>query len=213
MIDQLMRDKAAIRDVIENWVLWRDSGDWVKFAGVWHPDGVMIATWQQSRAQDFIAACRAGWDNGVDVVHFLGGSTIEIAGQRAIAQTRMTINQRATIHDERVDVTCMGRFFDFFEYRDDRWAIALRQPIYERDRIDPVDPAARLVLDDVLLARFPAGYRHLAYLQTQQGMDVKADLPGARGTAVEQLYADGAAWLRNGRLPLDPPAPGRELAR
>ncbi|WP_375398121.1 nuclear transport factor 2 family protein [uncultured Sphingomonas sp.] len=201
MINAAIRDKAAIRDVIENWVLWRDSGDWEAFAGVWHSDGVMIATWQQSRAQDFIAACKAGWENGVDVFHALGGSAIELAGRRAIAQTRMTINQRATVHDERVDVTCMGRFYDFFEQRDERWAIVLRQPIYERDRIDPVDPSARLTLDDTLLARFPAGYRHLAYLQTLQGMNVKTDLPGTRGAGVEQLYADGAAWLRDGRLP------------
>jgi len=41
-----------------------------------------------------------------------------------------------------------------------------RQPIYEKDRIDPVDPAARLELDAEALAKFPEGYRHLAYIQT-----------------------------------------------
>ena len=40
------------------------------------------------------------------------------------------------------DVVCTGRFYDFLEQRDGRWGIVLRQPIYERDRLDPIDPAA-----------------------------------------------------------------------
>ena len=77
----------------------------------------------------------------------------------------------------------------------------LRQPIYELDRMDPVDPAARLELDRELLARFPEGYRHLAYLQTRVGYEVKPDMPGLQGTEVDALYESGAAWLRG--EPLD----------
>jgi len=79
--------------------------------------------------------------------------------------------------------------------------LVLRQPIYELDRMDPVDPAARLELDRELLARFPEGYRHLAYLQTRVGYDVKPDMPGLQGTEVDDLYESGAAWLRG--EPLD----------
>jgi hypothetical protein len=28
---------------VENWVLFRDAGDWERFAAVWHPDGWMTA--------------------------------------------------------------------------------------------------------------------------------------------------------------------------
>jgi hypothetical protein len=94
------------------------------------------------------------------------------------------------------DVACTGRFYDFFERRDGRWGIVLRQPIYEKDRLDPVDPAARLVLDPGLLGRFPEGYQYLAYLQTDAGFTVKRDMPGLRGPEVERLYERGAAWLR-----------------
>jgi hypothetical protein len=73
--------------------------------------------------------------------------------------------------------------------------MVLRQPIYEKDRLDPVDPGARLELDHNLLAQFPEGYRHLAYLQTKIGYEVKSDMPGLDGPQVEQLYRDGAAWL------------------
>jgi hypothetical protein len=71
----------------------------------------------------------------------------------------------------------------------------LRQPIYEKDRMDPVDPAAKLALDAALLTRFPEGYRHLAYLQTEIGFKVKPDMPGLKGPQVQALYARGQAWL------------------
>ena len=61
--------------------------------------------------------------------------------------------------------------------------------------MDPVDPSLRLTLDAALLARFPEGYRHLAYLQSQIGYQIKLDMPGLKGEAVQRLYASGAAWL------------------
>jgi SnoaL-like domain len=187
-------DKAAIREVIENWVLWRDAGNWERFATVWHDDGWMTATWFQGPARQFIEVSREGFEKGVSILHFLGGFTCEVAGDRAIAQTKMTINQRAKVDDVVVDVVCTGRFYDFLEKRG-HWGIVRRQPIYEKDRMDPVDPAARLTLDPGRLAQFPEGYRHLAYLQSKIGFTIKGNLPGLRGPAVETLYADGTAWL------------------
>jgi hypothetical protein len=99
-----------------------------------------------------------------------------------------------------VDVVCTGRFYDFVEERAGRWGIVMRQPIYEKDRMDPVDPSKRLDLDRDLLSRFPEGYRHLAYLQTGLGYDVKRDMPGLKGERVEALYRAGATWLRGGAL-------------
>ena len=188
-------DRDAIREVVENWVVWRDAGDWERFRGVWHDDGRMMATWFQGSAEEFIAVSRAGFEKGVSILHFLGGNSVDVAGTRAISQTKMTISQRALVHEVQVDVVCTGRFYDFFEKRNDRWAIVLRQPIYEKDRMDPVDPAAQLKLDAGLLQRFPEGYRHLAYLQTGIGYKVKPDMPGLKGPEVEALYARGRAWL------------------
>jgi hypothetical protein len=199
--DEWKPDWLAIRQVIENWVLWRDSGDWERFATVWHDDGWMTATWFQGAARDFIAASREAFDRGVNILHVLGGSTCDILGRRAIAQTRMTIHQRAALDGVPVDVACLGRFYDFFEQRAGRWAIVRRQPIYEKDRLAAVDPSARLTLDAALLARFPEGYRHLAYLQCKNGFAVTDGLPGLRGEAVETLYAEGRAWLAGAPSP------------
>jgi len=107
----------------------------------------------------------------------------------------MTISQRASVEGVLCDVVCTGRFYDFFEKRKGEWGMLLRQPIYEKDRIDPLDPGAVLKLDPELLAQFPEGYRHLAYLQSRIGYPVKRDLPGLTGPEVERLYARGAEWL------------------
>src|SRR6266516_2653 len=75
-------------------------------------------------------------------------------GARAIAQTKMTISQRAPVDGVICDVVCTGRFYDFFEKRDGRWGLVLRRLVYEKDRLDPVDPSAKLALDRVLWERF-----------------------------------------------------------
>jgi len=194
-MDQQTADWLAIRALIENWVIWRDAGDWRRFRSVWHDDGRMEATWFQGGAEAFIEANREGFARGVSILHFLGGSSIDLAENRAIAQTKMTISQRARVHDVLCDVVCTGRFYDFLERRAGRWGLVHRQPIYEKDRLDPVDPGQSVHLDRALLERFPEGYRHLAYLQTSIGYKVKTDMPGLRGEAAEALYRRGAAWL------------------
>jgi len=188
-------DRLAIIETVNNWALWRDAGDWERFRSVWHEDGWMTATWFQGPAEKFIEVSKAGFDKGVSILHFLGGSSIDVAGSRAIAQTKMTISQRATVDDVVCDVVCTGRFYDFFERRREAWGIVLRQPIYEKDRLDPVDPCVTLKLDASLLGQFPDGYRHLAYAQTRIGYTVKRDMPTLKGAEVERLYAAGAAWL------------------
>jgi hypothetical protein len=143
MLHAMDPDRAAIREVVENWALWRDAGDWERFATVWHADGHMSATWFQGPAADFIAASREGFERGVSILHFLGGTTVDVRGERAIAQTKMTILQRAAIDGVEVDV----------------------------------------------------GYRHLGYVQTKLGFDVRLGLPGLTGEAVGALYAEGREWL------------------
>lgn len=200
MMEQALIDELALRRLVQDWAVWRDAGDWERFAGCWHADARMMATWFQGPAAQFIEVSKAGFAKGVRILHFLGGTSVDLAGARAIVQTKMTISQRAEVEGVKVDVVCTGRFYDFCEKRDGRWGVVLRQPIYEKDRMDPVDPAATLRLDPALLADFPEGYRHLAYLQSRIGYKVKRDMPGLAGPEVDALYASGAKWLRGEAL-------------
>jgi hypothetical protein len=194
-----MDDRLSIIEVVQNWALWRDAGDWERFRGMWHDDGWMTATWFQGPAEEFIKVSKAGFDKGVSILHFLGGSSVDLKGNRALAQTKMTISQRGDVDRVTVDVVCTGRFYDFFEKRKGKWAIVRRQPIYEKDRMDPVDPSVRIKLDPDLLGSLPEGYRHLGYLQSKLGFKVKRDLPQLKGPEVERLARHGRAWLEGAR--------------
>ena len=167
-----MGDRLEIAEVVQNWALWRDAGHWDRFRTVWAPNGWMSATWFQGPAQDFINISKEGFDKGVSILHFLGGTSVDIHGSRAIASTKMTISQRGTFDGTAVDVVCTGRFYDFVMRHQGDWKLLHRQPIYEKDRIDPVDPAATL----------------------------KLDMPMLKGDAVQSLYRRGEAWLAGGEL-------------
>ena len=189
-------DRQQIASLINDWAVFRDSGAWEKLRTVWHEDGRIHTTWFSGSADDFIRASIVSWNRGVSVLHFLGGTSIEVrGGTRAIAQTKMTISQRADVHCVLCDCSCTGRFYDFFEMKNGRWGLILRQPIYERDRIDPVRPGSNLSLDSAKLADFPEGYQHLAYVQASMGLPVARNLPGLRGARVDALYLLGERWL------------------
>ena len=191
-------DKLAIRELVENWVVWRDAGDWDRFKTVWHDDGVMMATWFQGPADEFIARqpgrvrtrrADPAFPRRHDRRRRGGTRDCPNEDDDHAARARARRRMRRTVHRPLLRLSRgTGRAV----------GIVLRQPIYEQDRIDPVDPAASLELDAALLGRFPVGYRHLAYLQTQAGFTVKPDMPGLTGPEVEALYARGATWLAGG---------------
>ena len=191
----------AIQRVVEDWVIFRDSGQFDQLIDLWHEDGRMMTTWSQVTAREFVRMSSEGFVNGIKVNHSLGGSHISIVGDRAVAQTKVSITQRAPIDGIDCDAICDGRFYDFFERRAGFWKMVLRQPIYERDRMITVSPGPAPLLDAALLASFPEGYRHLGYMQTKLGLTIKKDMPGVRGPEVEALYARGSAWLAGAPTP------------
>ena len=144
----------------------------------------------------------------MNILHFLGGSRCELTGNRAVAQTKMTIQQRARVEGIAADVTCTGRFYDFLEKRAGGWGIVRRQPVYEKDRLDPVDPGARLTLDPAQLARFPDGLPAPGVPADRLGYRIAPRLPGLRGPEVERLYQEGRAWLHGSATAGRPAAGG-----
>ena len=186
---------------------------WDRFRTVWHDDGRMMATWFQGTADEFIKVSQEGFERGVRILHFLGGTSIDVAGDRAVAQTKMTISQRARVEDVLCDVVCTGRFYDFLEKRGGRWGLVLRQPIYEKDRLDPVDPAAKLALDPGAAGALPGRLPpprlpadpHRLQGEARHARPRRAGGRGAlrprrgvaRGRGAGVKNGDGAEFLRN----------------
>lgn len=190
-------DRRAIVDLVNDWVMWRDMGNFERMRSVWHDDGRIQTTWRQGTADEFVRATRETFEKGITILHTLGGITVDVAGNRAISISKATVSQRAVVDGVLCDVTCMARHYDFWEKRSGRWGLVMREGIYDKDWLVPVEPGRTVPLDAELLAQFPENYRHLAYLQTRIGFDVKRDMPCLRGPEVQALYARGAAWLRS----------------
>jgi hypothetical protein len=168
---------------------------------VWHDDGVMITTWGgRTTPAQFAEKAEAGYQRGDRMLHSNGGTSVELAGDRAVSQSKMRIMQLGPIEGVACEVTCIGRNYDFCERRNGRWGIVLRQPIYERDMVFVADPATRTRLKRKKLARFPDGYARLAYLQDELGYQIKPDMPALEGPELEALYAQGRDWLAAGEL-------------
>ena len=190
-----LSDRLAIIEVVQAWAMSRDSGDWDRLRATLHPEATMAATWYQGPFDKFIEEAQASFAKGARSMHVMGGSMVSLAGNRAVALSRMMIMVRNELDGVLVDVTATGRFHDRFEKRGGEWRIAKRDCIYDKDRMDPVDPSASIKLDPARLAHFPDGYRHLAYLQSIRGQTVNPSLPVSKGAALDAVLASGRAWL------------------
>jgi hypothetical protein len=198
-MDEKFIDIMQIRDKIEQWAVYRDSFQWDKFRAIWHPEGVMTATWTQGPYEDFIKTTEEGLKHGLNIMHILGGSAIEVEGSRAVSMTKFMILQRAALDGVLCDVTCYARHYDLWEKREGKWGLVYRGTIADKDRVDPVDSNEKLVLDAEILSQFPIEYRYLAYLQTKVGYQVNRDCPRlSGGKSLEELYQKGEDWLKLG---------------
>jgi SnoaL-like domain len=190
--------RGLIREAVGNWALWRDAGRWQELRALYTDDAVVHTTWFVGPASEFVDRCMQAAGRGARSQHFIGAVSVEVKDHRAIAESRAMLLVRAPLNGVEVDVTCYVRFYDWFVHERAGWRIRMRNGVYEKDRIDPVDPAATIRLDAAALARYPAAYRHIAYLQASGGARITPDLPTPGSEALRRLYADGARWLENG---------------
>ena len=188
-------DRAAITQVVQDWGLSRDDGRWDQLRACYTSDAVMHSTWFVGSAAEFVERSIAATRAGARVQHFIGAATIALANDKAVAETRVMLMVRGQLDGVEVDVTCWGRFHDRFVKRDGLWRILKRVPVYEKDRLDPVDPAARLTLDATVLALHPDGCRHLVYMQSRNGASIVPDIAVPGSVVLSRLEAESAAWL------------------
>jgi hypothetical protein len=189
-------DRLVIRELLDSWIIWRDGGEWERFATVWHDDGRMVATWCQASAAEYIENCRKRFDAGFFPMHIVGGAHIDVSRNRAVAQSKMQIVMRGKLDGVAVRSFVVGRYFDALEKRSGRWGFVLRQPVYDIDWLSPMDPADKITLDQKLLSAFPQEYCHSAYLQTRSGLDVARNMPTTNNEAMAALRGRMAQWLQ-----------------
>lgn len=188
-------DVAAITRVVDDWGILRDTGRWDRLRALYTADATMHTTWFAGSAAAFVERSAAMAGQGARSMHVIAGASVEVTGDRAVAETRMILLLRASLDEAAVDVTCYGRFYDLFLRTQIGWRIRKRVPIYDKDRLDAVEPGRALRLDEGRLAGFAEGYRHLAYVQAMGGATLTPGLPTAGSPEEAALRDEGRAWL------------------
>jgi hypothetical protein len=189
--------KIACAELIQNWGFARDQGHWDDLAAIFHPGGEIAVSWFRGPYVEFVAHCRNNFGRGSVAKHQLWPARVAVNGSRATAETNVAILVRQTIEGVEVDLTSNGRFLDRIEKRDGAWRMIERAALYEKDRLDPVEPSAKF---DAMMAKsdaakYPAQYRYMAYRVHAAGRSLAEPVHYDGRAETEALKARYAAWL------------------
>ena len=203
---QTLPDELVIARLEQAWGLFRDTARWNDLRALYAPGATMKTTWFEGPALEFVdASARLSAKTGAMALHSIGATTAWVNGMRAVAEVRVVLLIRQPLGGVEVDVTCHGRFVDRLVKVSNEWRLMHRDPIYEKDALVPARPAPIPELDHARLASFPAGYRHLAYMQSLGGASIVMDIVEHNSPAQVRLYADAMHWLDSGETKGLPP--------
>ena len=190
-------DKYACAELIQSWGFYRDQGKWPELTATFAPDGEIAVSWFSGSFREFVDRCRQAFDAGQRSKHHIFPSVVRVARVRALAETNIVILVRQKINGVLADMTSYARFLDRLERRDGRWVILERAAIYERDRLDPVEPSE--AFDKLFkasdLSVYPEAYRYMAARLTAAGRALAPVVYRDGSPHTEQLYARYDGWL------------------
>jgi hypothetical protein len=194
-----LADKIACADLIQAWGIYRDQGKWKELRGTFTPDGHISVSWFRGPFEQFVERCRASFGVGNSWSrHHLFPPTIKLNGDLAIGETSVIIRVRQPFNGIAVDLTSCSRFLDRIERHSGGWLISERAAIYERDRLDPVEPSA--AFDELFKAantsQYPEPYRYMAFrLAHAPGRSLASVIYRDREPETTDLYARFSDWL------------------
>ena len=193
-------DKTVCAELIQAWGFARDQGKWDDLEAIFHPGGEIAVSWFRGPYPEFVAHCRRNFGKGSEAKHLLWPARVRVNGARATAETSVAILVRQTIEGIAVDLNSNGRFLDRLERRDGVWKMVERAALYEKDRLDPVEPSPKF---DALMAgadaaKYPAPYRYMAYRVHAAGRTLAEPVHYDGRPETETLKARYAQWLSGG---------------
>jgi 3-phenylpropionate/cinnamic acid dioxygenase small subunit len=196
-------DEHEIAALLVRWGHARDSDDWDTLAACFHDDASIHISWISAPAAEFVARSRAlaaKRKPGSHTKHLITGPWVRVNGERAFSRCHVDLCIRADIGGHEFDVQSWFRFFDLLEKRGGAWRIVTRTAVYEKDRIDPVDPGGvpDQLLADMDFSGFPSAARHLCYLQQASGRPTVTEVVSVYSDEEAALREAGEKWLAGG---------------
>lgn len=191
----VQEDRSDISQLVYRWGFYRDHSMWDELRGTFHPEGEIQVTWFTGKFSEFVDASIDMAAGGVDSVHLMKPSIVDVVEDRAISITSASITARANASVE-LDLTSHAYFFDFVERRDGEWKILRRICVYQKDRMDSVLPSIRFWFMSWFIDtdKFDPAYKFLGAGMEMGGYTVSPQVVD-KTDASRALYQDGQDWL------------------
>jgi hypothetical protein len=192
-----LADKHACAELIQLWGLYRDQGKWPELLATFSADGQIAVSWFSGAFTQFVDLCRQGFEAGQRSKHHIFPSIVRCGGDRALAETNIVILVRQNIAGVLTDMTSYARFLDRMERAEGAWRIVERTAIYERDRLDPVEPSEDFerLFKASDLSVYPEAYRYMAARLVAAGRTLAPVIYRDGSPHTEELYLRYGAWL------------------
>ena len=198
-------DEAQVAALLVRWGYARDSDDWETLSRCFHEGATIKISWISAAATDFVErskAMAAARKPGSHLKHIISPPWIRINNNKAFTRTHATLYIRENVEGHEVDITSWIRFFDFMERRENGWGIVKRMGVYEKDRMDPVDPRGFPpgFFDGMDLSRFPASAKFLCYWLQRIGRPSSAEnIVSVHSDGERALLRQGEDWLASAK--------------
>jgi hypothetical protein len=195
-----IHDEHQIASLLIRWGQARDSDDWETLAGCFHDDATIHISWISGSVKDYIVRSRAmaaARKSGEHSKHLISGPWVQVNRDRAFSRCHANLYIRTTITGHEFDLQSWIRFFDLLEKRDSVWRIVKRTAVYEKDRLEAVDPRGvpKEFFDGMELSAFPASAKFLCYWQVCSGRLPSTDIISVYSNEERALKQEGEVWL------------------
>lgn len=134
---------------------------------------------------------------GEHIRHVISGPWIRVNRDRAFSRCHANLYIRTTLDGHEFDLQSWLRFFDLLERRDNIWRIVKRTAVYEKDRLEPVDPRGvpKDFFTNMDLSAFPASAKFLCYWLLRIGLSPSPRIISVYSDEERSLREEGEKWL------------------
>jgi hypothetical protein len=195
-------DRSEIINVISQSIIARDSGLWDQLAECYHSKAEFESSWWTGKPSDFMKAAdkklKESRDEGGEQKHIASNHWIVITGDRATAECDLILYTRTAVDGVELDFATWSRRLHLMARENGDWKIWRRFAIYEKDRVDSVDPAVDLSahIRRADLSDYPKQLRHHLWRNAVRGSAPSRNLC-IRGTPQENVVRDEARkWIQ-----------------
>ena len=192
-------DRTEIFDLVRFERLCRDQRDFSGMVACYVANAPVRTTWFDGTVEDFAEASRRKMTSGSQAKHWIMPARLEIAGARALVELPALIFDRLTFDGIEFDIFQYCRFVSRVIKTTAGWRLGSFEGIYQRDRMQTVDPRQPLPVDWDVIATLRPSYKFIGYTQVKRGYNVNPNLLGDdRPDLLDAFYAREQKWLKTG---------------